>query len=507
MRLLFLFSTAWGQVPYPHQEILLPTQRTSNAPSLPFYSSPNVTVYGYHAYWSGDPNNVDLTPLTHLAVFNVDLQADGSLTDTQRWTSVAEELVPRAHAQNVKVHLCMTSFDDAVINSVLPSAERRAIAIAELADLVHTYNADGVNVDIEGLDASQRENFVSFIEELKPQVGEVVIATPAVDWSNAFDYQTLADLSDGLFIMGYGYHWKGGDPGPVDPLYGGGIWGIHSLAWTVNDYQNAGAPNDKIILGLPLYGREWPTENSNVPGTASGNGVAVTMAEAVDRAQTEMPLYDSTTFTPYFLSENAQLWYGDVYSVQQRIQWVLAEEIQGFGFWALGYEAGVPGFWEMVINETQQPEEDDHEEDEDTNNDQQNDQAPTNTSPVALAGSDQIAYVNDTIVLNGENSFDPEGDSLSYTWEQIYGPPTDLLNDNAPQISFSPATAGTYIFQLTVSDGELLSEPDRITVAIKQKNGKNSSCQHFPVSHWLFPLGFFTLMRSRKHGRHSMPQL
>ena len=42
---------------------------------------------------------------------------------------------------------------------------------------------------------------------------EVVVDMPAVDWSDAYDESTLATLSDGLFIMGYDYHYSGGDPG------------------------------------------------------------------------------------------------------------------------------------------------------------------------------------------------------------------------------------------------------------------------------------------------------
>ena len=48
--------------------------------------SPDVTVYGYHPYWGPDPTTLDFSRLTHLAIFNVDLQSDGTLTDTDRVT-------------------------------------------------------------------------------------------------------------------------------------------------------------------------------------------------------------------------------------------------------------------------------------------------------------------------------------------------------------------------------------------------------------------------------------
>jgi len=50
----------------------------------------------------------------------------------------------------------------------------------------------------------------------------VTLATPAVDWSSAWDFNALATESDGLFIMGYDYYWKGSSTtGPVSPLKGG----------------------------------------------------------------------------------------------------------------------------------------------------------------------------------------------------------------------------------------------------------------------------------------------
>ena len=147
--------------------------------------------------------DIDLSPLSHIAVFNVDLNSDGTLSDTHRWTNVAAELVPKAHSMGVKVHLCFTSFLDSINNTVLPSASKRAILVQELSELVNDYGADGVNIDIEGMDASQRENLNALLSELRPHVDEIFLATPAIDWTDAYDYNYLAQNSDGLFIMGY----------------------------------------------------------------------------------------------------------------------------------------------------------------------------------------------------------------------------------------------------------------------------------------------------------------
>ena len=211
--------------------------------------------------------------------------------------------------------------------------------------------ADGVNVDVEAMDDSLSGDFVDFIRELHAQVGEVYIATPAVDWLGAYDYSELAANSDGLFIMGYGYYWTGGDPGPNDPLYGGGDWSTYSLEWSIADYQSYGAPVDKIVLGLPLYGQEWPADH-NVPGNASGTGWSVEMYAAVDEAASVGAHYEPTTHSPYYLPGGTQVWYPDDDSVRERIAFARENGLQGVGFWAVGYEGDDPDFWPMVAEET-----------------------------------------------------------------------------------------------------------------------------------------------------------
>lgn len=435
---------------------------TKERVQLQYPTPPSVTVYGYHAYWTGDILDIDLNPLTHIAVFNVDLNADGSLSDTHNWTNVAQELVPKAHNLGVKVHLCLTSFSDSINNVVLPSATKRAILVQELSDLVNDYGADGVNIDIEGMDASQRENLNLLVDELSPHVDEIFLATPAIDWSDAYDYSYLAEHSDGLFIMGYGYHWKRGDPGPVDPLHGGSPWSDYSLEWTVEDYRDKGVPDDKIILGLPLYGRQWPTSSSAIPGTATGDGVAFVMGEAISYAAQMGSDYDSVTYTPYVLESNKQLWYLDVDSVRSRISWAVEEQLQGTGFWALDYELGVAGFWDMVQEETVlSPPTEPSSEPTSEPTSEPSGETP-NSVPVADAGVDLVTEI-DTVTLDAGGSTDPDGDSLSYEWTQLHGPSTQINTATSQQTQVVLSQEGTYRFSILVSDGAHESQ-DALTV-------------------------------------------
>ncbi len=326
---------------------LPPNEPWRGAPS----AGPDVWVYGYLPYWADD---LDLAwdRLSHVAIFDVGLESDGSLSGTSHWTSIAGEAMARAEPFGVRIHLTVTTFSDSVMNSVLPSPSRRAKAIAELRDLVDAYGAHGVSVDFEGMDSSNKAHLVDFVAELDAVVDEVTVATPSVDWSGAYDYDELAAHAV-LFIMGYGYHWSGGDPGPVAPLMGNDRWGKYALDWSVNDHMTWGAPANRIVLGMPLYGRDWPSSSTAVPGSATADGVAVVYTEAVatgDRYGRHWDRYSDTAYT--FPDTKSQLWYDDLESIQIKTAYAVNKGLKGIGFWALNYEGGDPVFWDMIGEET-----------------------------------------------------------------------------------------------------------------------------------------------------------
>ncbi len=355
---LLLSPALAGPVQSVHAEHLahpppLPPVRAARPTPPEDIPAPERLVFGYYAPWAGSLADLDWARLTHVAVFNVDLNSDGSVSGMSSWDSLGPQAVALAAPHGVKIHLSLTCFDDSVMNAVLPNTSRRASLVATLADAVDRAGADGVSVDCEGVPGALRDHLTALVAELSAEVDEVSIATPAIDWSGAFDYAALSIYADQIFIMGYDYHWSGGDPGPVAPLQGGGIWSRYSLADTVDTYLSEGADPSRIVLGLPLYGRTWPTTNNNVPGTATANGTSVTMVEGTSLASAHGRRYDTTTDTPYtFISTSSQTWYDDHDSVQAKVHWAIEAGLGGVGFWALNYEGNDPAFWAMITEET-----------------------------------------------------------------------------------------------------------------------------------------------------------
>ncbi len=94
-----------------------------------------------------------------------------------------------------------------------------------------------------------------------------------------------------------------------------------------------------------------------------------------------------------------------------------------------------------------------------------------NQVPTADAGGDQTVNVNESVVLDGLGSSDPDRDTLRYAWSQIDGPMTVSLEGvDTAQASFVSYRVGTYTFGLVVDDGTDASPSDQMKVTVLDHN-------------------------------------
>jgi hypothetical protein len=92
----------------------------------------------------------------------------------------------------------------------------------------------------------------------------------------------------------------------------------------------------------------------------------------------------------------------------------------------------------------------------------------TEQPPVANAGPDQYSVPASLVFLDGLGSSDPNGDELTYHWEQVSGPAVTLSDPNSPTPSFrfpSVFPSVSLELELTVSDGLWTSFPDRVRIS------------------------------------------
>jgi len=303
-------------------------------------------VFGFDPWWVNDSYlHYDL--LTTIACFGVEAREDGGIENSYNFPSHWSCMIDYAHKAGVRVVLTLFSFDSWTIHKIL--TDSKDSLIENLLSLTKSAGIEGVNIDFEGVLSTDRENLIGFMEDLTDRFHKelpgsyITICTPAVDWQDAFDYKSLAEVTDGLFIMGYDFHWMGSEiAGPVAPLRG---WGRYNITWTIDTYLNEVSP-DKLILGCPYYGYDWPTQADTVKSKTKGRGTAKTYSQARVASQVYGRRWDEESETPWYLYDNFhQCWWDDEESLKEKYRLGMERGLKGIGIWALGYDKDRPELW------------------------------------------------------------------------------------------------------------------------------------------------------------------
>ncbi|RLD46818.1 MAG: hypothetical protein DRI94_14450, partial [Bacteroidetes bacterium] len=220
-------------------------------------------------------------------------------------------------------------------------------------------NANGVNIDFEGVPSSQSANLSNFMTNLCTQMhsqipgSQVSICLYAVDWGNVFDFSVLDQYVDYYTIMGYDYYYGGSSTaGPTSQLYTMASFD-YNLSNTITNYIHRGASRNKLILGLPYYGFRWQTDASTVPAntTSSGSAVTITTVKNNSSGNYSNPAIEHNSLSKYYVYNDGnwnQCWVDDEETMKYKYQLVLQQDIAGIGIWALGYDDGYTDMWDLL---------------------------------------------------------------------------------------------------------------------------------------------------------------
>ncbi len=93
-----------------------------------------------------------------------------------------------------------------------------------------------------------------------------------------------------------------------------------------------------------------------------------------------------------------------------------------------------------------------------------------NQAPVANAGNNQtITTPVSSVVLDGSRSYDPDGTIANFFWSQVSGPSNSVFSNNEIIIpTVSNLIAGSYVFQLMVTDNSGATGIDQVTVTVNE---------------------------------------
>jgi spore germination protein YaaH len=267
-------------------------------------------------------------PISDLGYFGAEVDTYGKLINVPDPRKI--------RAYQGKVHMIVTCNSRSLMHFVLkPGSPERVQLIADL--LAAAENFDGLQIDFELVPARDGETFRSFLEELRDGLGDKMftIALPArmrTLQDDVYDYAKIAPIVDRILVMAYDEHWSTSKPGP-----------IASMKWcaSIAKYSQSVIDADKLIMGIPFYGRTWGDYSTNKAYLNSG-------IERIkkENAVTEIERIDGIPYFSFEVPVTVTTYYEDVVSLSVRMEMYKSMGIQSIGFWCLGQESSA--FWNYL---------------------------------------------------------------------------------------------------------------------------------------------------------------
>ena len=223
---------------------------------------------------------------------------------------------------------------------ILTDADLQDRLVEQVLQTVRRRGYAGVDVDFEYLPGTRAAAYAAFmgrLQRLLHSQGAFLWAALAPKTSptqpgllyEGHDYSAIGAATDGVLLMTYEWGYTYGPPMAVAPL---------PNVRAVLDYAVTEIPPEKIFLGVPNYGYDWPLPfvQGVTRAQSISNQRAIELAIQYDIAIQ----YDETVQSPFFHYTDGggtvhEVWFEDARSMEAKLRLIAEYGFQGAGFWNL----------------------------------------------------------------------------------------------------------------------------------------------------------------------------
>lgn len=325
-------------------------------------------VVGFLPYWNlKSVSAIPFDKLTTVIYFGIDVDGEGNFnTNDGGWARLRGQDYDKlttvmAAYPNVRRGVAIVSLDATNIARIINNTGRQDRLIANTLKLMKDKNFQDVNLDLEYAGDLNDQTILSytkfvqrFTQKVRREFPTAKVSLDAYADSVAkrriFDIAEIGKVVDQVIIMGYDFHRINSSiAGPVAPLFGKDQY-EYEIYQSVVDYLKV-VPKEKLVLAVPFYGYEWPTEDVTLGSfviksrrgseissykrsieTAKDNNVSVNFDDVSKSAWFSYFDKDSGTFR--------QVWFENERSLGLKFDLVNQADLAGIGIWALGYDGG-----------------------------------------------------------------------------------------------------------------------------------------------------------------------
>lgn len=316
-----------------------------NFPPIDVSFCPDITPV-VMTYVFGNPTNVDPQLLDAVIYAFVEINPDGTLfVPTPNFLTQLSNL--RAEKPSLKVIAAIGGWGaEGFSDAALTPASRYNFA-REAQRLVNQYGLDGIDIDWEypGTSAAgiksrpeDRENFTLLLTALRDVLGEDTLLTVAGPGDMGYitrsaEIDKIAPLLDYFNLMSYDF--TAGETGPNAMKHQSNLYDSdlsipgYSADSMVRNLEAAGMPAEKILLGIPFYGRL---------GATITRSYDILRRDYINK-NGHMFRFDKQAQVPYLVKNGMfSMSYDDSLSIFLKAQYVLANCLGGMFSWTSTYD-------------------------------------------------------------------------------------------------------------------------------------------------------------------------
>ncbi len=315
-------------------------------------------VTAYYAVWvqqakAPSPDQIDYSAFSHLIHFALVPAADGTLDTSKDNIAPADSaaVIAPAHKAGRKVLLSVGGWLSAAAFRSAYSDAHRTVFVANLVQMVQSRGYDGLDVDMEPLEASDALGYEVFIRDLKTQMtaANPKLLLTAATAAQPEIFARLSPQFDQINLMTYDLAgpWTGFKTWHNSALYGDGPTLMNpgqpfpSASGMVELFIAAGVPRRKLGLGAAFYGTVWT--GADAPGQPVSG---VTMKTGVTYAAILATYYqpgrahwDPLAQAPYLSIDGPSkqfVSYDDETLCIKKVEYARAQGLGGVMVWELG---------------------------------------------------------------------------------------------------------------------------------------------------------------------------
>ena len=299
-------------------------------------------VNGYaYPFIGGDLLRQVLPYMTYVTPFTYGIGADGGLVPLQ------DERILAAAGQygaQAWMHLSTLTeegrFSSGRAETLLQNRRQQEALLAQVKEILKEKGYGGVDVDFEYIRPELGAAYAAFIDllrrELNPLGYTVLVALAPKTFAGqrgllyeAHDYAALGAAANGVLLMTYEWGYTAGPPMAVAPM---------DKVRQVADYALTEIAAEKLFLGVPVYGYDWPLPFRE--GVTRGESLSPQEALALARKYGAEIRFDETSQAPWFRytardGREHEVWFEDARSSLAKFRLAAEKGMQGVGLWNL----------------------------------------------------------------------------------------------------------------------------------------------------------------------------